>query len=323
MKNLRWVILALVIAVCTSSVVAQIKLPELKQRVNDFTNTLGFQEWQEIDRLLKSYEDTISIQVVVLMINSLEGESIEDYANKTFALNKIGQAKKNNGVLVLIAKQDHKVRIEVGYDLEGTLTDAVSSQIIRNEILPHFKADNYFGGIVTGVDAIIRTTRGEYQADNRGKKAHMSIMGWISLATIFVMVLTSLTLQKALKLCSPESRTMNPRYVWLIFIPIFNFVWQFIVVLRVSSSLGNEFALRNLVKEPNPGRKIGLAWCIWSLGSFLCLLIGFMLMDIVIIGSLVITISIAGHFAGIVYLIIYLWKISRYSTEIAFPYRKG
>jgi uncharacterized protein len=187
MKNLRWVILTLVIAVCTSSVVAQIKLPELKQRVNDFTNTLSFQEWQEVDRLLKSYEDTTSTQVVVLMVNTLDGESIEDYTNKTFALNKIGQAKKDNGVLLLIAKQDRKVKIEVGYGLEGVLTDAVCSQIIRQEILPHFKADNYFGGIVTGVDAIIRTTKGEYQADSRGKKAPAVSMGLVFLVIMFGM----------------------------------------------------------------------------------------------------------------------------------------
>jgi uncharacterized protein len=185
MKNLRWVILALLIAVCTSFVAAEVELPVLKQRVNDFTNTLSFQEWQEVDRLLKSYEDTTSTQVVVMMINTLDGESIEEYANKTFALNKIGQAKKDNGVLLVIAKQDHKVRIEVGYGLEGALTDAVSSQIIRQEILPHFKADNYFGGIVTGVDAIIRTTRGEYQADSRGKKAPAVSVGLVFLAIMF------------------------------------------------------------------------------------------------------------------------------------------
>jgi uncharacterized protein len=189
MKNLRWAILALVIAVCTSSLMAEIKLPELKQRVNDFTNTLGFQEWQEIDRLLKSYEDTTSTQIVVLMINSLDGESIEEYANKTFALNKIGQAKKDNGVLLVIAKQDHKVRIEVGYGLEGALTDAISSQIIDQEIKPHFKAENYFGGIVTGIDAIIRTTKGEYQADSRGKKAPAVSMGLVFLIIMFGFVL--------------------------------------------------------------------------------------------------------------------------------------
>jgi uncharacterized protein len=185
MKNLRWVILTLVIAVCTSSLAAQIKYPELKQRVNDFTNTLSFQEWQEVERLLKSYEDTTSTQVVVLMINTLDGESIEEYANKTFALNKIGQAKKDNGVLLVIAKEDRKIKIEVGYGLEGALTDAVSSQIIRQEILPLFKADNYFGGIVTGVDAIIRTTKGEYQADNKGNKASQVTVGLVFFAIMF------------------------------------------------------------------------------------------------------------------------------------------
>jgi uncharacterized protein len=185
MKNFRWVILTLAISMCTSSVMAETKFPELKQHVNDFTNTLSFQEWQEIDRLLKSYEDTTSTQVVVLMINSLEGESIEEYANKTFALNKIGQAKKDNGVLLLIAKQDHKVRIESGYGLEGALTDALCSQIIRQEILPHFKAENYFGGIVTGVDAIIRATKNEYQADKRGDKAPAISVGLVFLVLMF------------------------------------------------------------------------------------------------------------------------------------------
>ncbi|MGD0591786.1 MAG: TPM domain-containing protein [Bacteroidota bacterium] len=185
MKNLRWVILVFAVLACITYAVPQTNFPKLNQRVSDFTNTLSFQEWQEIDRLLKSYEDTTSTQVVVLMVNTLDGESIEEYANKTFALNKIGQAKKDNGVLLLIAKQDHKVRIEVGYGLEGVLTDAVCSQIIRQEILPHFKAENYFGGIVTGVDAIIRTTKGEYQADSRGKKAPAVSMGLVFLVMMF------------------------------------------------------------------------------------------------------------------------------------------
>jgi uncharacterized protein len=185
MKNIRWIVLVIVVSGFISHIAAQINIPQLTQRVNDFTNTLGYQEWQEVDRELKSYEDTTSTQVVVLMVNSLDGESIEDYANKTFALNKIGQAKKDNGVLLVIAKQDHKVRIEVGYGLEGALTDAISSQIIAKEIIPFFKANNYFGGIVTGVNAIIRTTRGEYQVDNKGNKAPHISVGLVFLALIF------------------------------------------------------------------------------------------------------------------------------------------
>jgi len=193
MKNLRWVILALFIVICMSFAASEIQFPELKQRVNDFTNTLSFQEWQEVDRLLKSYEDTASTQVVVLMVNSIEGVSLEEFAQKTFALNKIGQAEKDNGALLLIVKQDHKVRIETGRGLEGALTGAASSQIIRNEILPYLKAENYFGGIVTGADAIVRAAAGNYQL-NRDNNITLLIV--IVVAAILIIAVGMLVLKK-------------------------------------------------------------------------------------------------------------------------------
>jgi uncharacterized protein len=87
----------------------------------------------------------------------------------------------------VIAKQDHAMRIEVGYGLEGVLTDAVTSQIIREEITPHFKADNYFGGIVTGVDAIMRAAAGEYHVDNKGKRAPAASAGLLIIIIIFLI----------------------------------------------------------------------------------------------------------------------------------------
>ncbi len=187
MKNLFWVVLLLAVILSLPNVTAQTTIPKLDQRVSDFTNTLSFQEWQSLDQLLKSFEDTTSTQIVVLMVNSLDGGNIEEYANKTFEVNKIGQAKNNNGVLLVIAKQDRKLKIEVGYGLEGVLTDAVSSQIIRQEILPHFKSENYFGGIVTGVDAIMRATAGEYHADSKGNKAPAVSAGLVFFAAFFVI----------------------------------------------------------------------------------------------------------------------------------------
>ena len=187
MKKNLWVFLALLFVLCSTISAAETKIPKLEQRISDFTNTLSFQEWQQVDHLLKSFEDSTSTQVVVLMVNTLEGESIEEYANKAFAQNKIGQAKKDNGVLLVIAKQDHAIRIEVGYGLEGTLTDAITSQIIRQEITPYFKSDNYFGGIVTGVDAIMRATAGEYHADSKGKRAPAASAGLVVIIFIFVM----------------------------------------------------------------------------------------------------------------------------------------
>ena len=187
MKNFRLFVFMLVIVICSALTAAETKIPKLEQRVSDFTNTLSFQEWQQLDHLLKSFEDSTSTQIVVLMINSLEGESVEEYANKVFTENKIGQAKKDNGVLLVIAKQDHAMKIEVGYGLEGVLTDAIASQIVREEIIPLFKADNYFGGIATGVDAIMRATAGEYHADNKGKRAPAASAGLVTLVIIFVI----------------------------------------------------------------------------------------------------------------------------------------
>jgi uncharacterized protein len=187
MKVLRFGILALLLAAGVSFAAADAKIYKVQQRVSDFTNTLSFQEWQALEKLLKEFEDSTSNQIVVLVVPSLDGSDIEEYANKTFAENKIGEAKKNNGVLLLIAKDDHKMRIEVGPGLEGVLTDALSSQIIRNEITPRFREGNYFAGIVTGVDAIMRATAGEYKAEKQDKAPAVS-GGLIFLGIVFFFV---------------------------------------------------------------------------------------------------------------------------------------
>jgi len=147
------------------------EIPKVEQRVNDFTNTLSFNEWKSIETMLKKFEDSTSTQIVVLMVDSLKGQSIEDYAVKVFEKNKIGQAKKDNGVLLVVAKDDHKIKIEVGYGLEGVLTDVLCEQIIDKEIIPQFKEANFYGGILTGVTSIMGAVAGEYKAEPRGKAA--------------------------------------------------------------------------------------------------------------------------------------------------------
>lgn len=168
----------------SQSLLAQIQIPQVEQRVNDFTNTLSFNEWKSIESMLKRFDDTTSNQIVVLMIDSLKGESIEDYAVKVFEKNKIGQAKKDNGVLLVIAKEDHKIKIEVGYGLEGALTDLVCEQIIEKEMIPQFKEANFYGGILTGVTSIMEATAGEYKAEPGGKAAP-AISG--SLVALFLL----------------------------------------------------------------------------------------------------------------------------------------
>ena len=104
---------------------------------------------------LADLEEKSGIQLVVATVNSLEGQEIEPYANELFRTWKLGEKNKNNGVLLLVAPNERRVRIEVGYGLEGTLTDALSKVIIANAITPRFKAGDFGGGITRGVDDII------------------------------------------------------------------------------------------------------------------------------------------------------------------------
>jgi len=133
------------------------QFPQLSGRVVDSAAILPAATKTALEAKLKALEDTSSIQLVVATIPSLSGGDIESYGNGLFRFWKLGDAKKNNGVLLLIAPNDRKMRIEVGYGLEGTLTDAISKVIIATAIAPRFKAGDFAGGAERGVDAIIET----------------------------------------------------------------------------------------------------------------------------------------------------------------------
>ncbi|MBN8584531.1 MAG: TPM domain-containing protein [Ignavibacteria bacterium] len=138
---------------------------KIKTYVTDKTGTLTSTQLKSLESKLAAFEKETSNQLVVWMEPSLDGNSVEDRSYDLAEQNGIGQKDKNNGVLLYIAKNDRKLRIEVGYGLEGALTDALSSQIIRKEITPQFKKGNFFEGINAGVDAIIQATKGEYTAE--------------------------------------------------------------------------------------------------------------------------------------------------------------
>jgi uncharacterized protein len=140
---------------------------KIKKYVTDETNTLTQPQMNTLLKKLEDFDKATSTQIVVYMIQSLNGESLEDYSQTIAEKNGIGRTGKDNGVLLFIAKGDRKLRIEVGYGLEGVLTDAFSSQIIRNEITPSFKKGNYYEGIDNGINAIIKVTKGEYEADEK------------------------------------------------------------------------------------------------------------------------------------------------------------
>ena len=145
----------LCVAVDARAAWADPNFPALSGRVVDQANVLTPETRASIEGKLKDLEDKSGIQLVVATVSSLEGLEIEPYANQLFRAWKLGEAKKNNGVLFLIAPKEHRVRIEVGYGLEGTLTDATSKIIIFNAVAPRFKAGDFNGGVSRGVDDII------------------------------------------------------------------------------------------------------------------------------------------------------------------------
>jgi uncharacterized protein len=132
-----------------------IDMPALTGRVVDQAGVIPAQSRGAIETKLKELDEKSGIQLVVATVTSLQGNDIETFANQLFRSWKLGEAKKNDGVLLLIAPKERKVRIEVGYGLEGTLTDALSNVIITGAIVPRFKTNDYAGGIERGVDGII------------------------------------------------------------------------------------------------------------------------------------------------------------------------
>jgi uncharacterized protein len=149
-----------------STTFSQPQIPKLKMWATDLTNTLTKSELNELNVRLKIYQDTTSNQILVLMIPSLEGYPIEMLAEETATQNKIGTGKNDNGILLLIAKDDRELRIEVGYGLEGAVPDATASSIVRNVIRPRFREDNYYLGISDGISAIFNAIGGEYKVED-------------------------------------------------------------------------------------------------------------------------------------------------------------
>ena len=174
--------------------------PPLTGRVVDSANIIPQAVSDQITAKLAALESKSGIQLVVATVNSLEGDEIEPYANALFRAWGLGEKQKNNGVLLLVAPNEHKVRIEVGYGLEGTLTDALSKIIITNAMAPRFKTGDYGGGIERGVDDIITvltTDSSEWEKRPDLRIVHndttLDDLGpWIALA-LFVFIFFMLT----------------------------------------------------------------------------------------------------------------------------------
>lgn len=159
MKRLLAFFFLLVLA---SPASAEPDFPALTGRVVDEARILSDETEQFLDSLLAAHEAETSNQVVVVTLSSLQGYSIEDFGVQLGRHWGIGQADKDNGVLLIVAPNDREVRIEVGYGLEATLTDATAKLIIEREIIPQFKAGDLEGGVKLGTQAILSAIAGTY-----------------------------------------------------------------------------------------------------------------------------------------------------------------
>lgn len=160
MKRLRSLFVALVIGGCLPPAGAQTEVPYLSGRVVDHAEILSSDARRRVSETLRRHEARTGNQIAVLTMPGLEGESIEDFAVRVIEDWKLGRRDVDDGVLLVVAPRERRLRIEVGYGLEGTLTDAAASRIIRNVITPRFKSGDFDGGIEQGVKAIIATLDG-------------------------------------------------------------------------------------------------------------------------------------------------------------------
>jgi uncharacterized protein len=190
MKSIRIFLLMIGAFVCFNTIVAQNVLPKpsTPQLVTDIAGVLSPEQKQALENKLVAIDDSSSNQIAVVILPTLEGNPIEEYATKLFREWGIGNKKTNNGILLLIAINDRQIRIEVGYGLEGAIPDITALNIIDNDIKPAFKAGNYYEGIDQATDNIAKAAVGEYK-EARPKKSRSKSKGSGGLFLIILIII--------------------------------------------------------------------------------------------------------------------------------------
>ncbi len=181
-----WPVTGLLLAsLFVADVLAAPQFPVLTDRVVDQANILSATTEVELKALLKAHETETSNQIVVVTLKSLDGYAIDDYGYQLGRHWGIGQAEHDNGALLIIAPNERKVRIEVGYGLEGTLTDALSSYIINNDIVPWLKIKDFDTGAKRGIEAMLLALQQEPNEYNTFRKSRKKSGGGSSIFTLF------------------------------------------------------------------------------------------------------------------------------------------
>jgi uncharacterized protein len=198
MQRMRAIVLALFALLAAAVVAVAFNFPPLTGPVVDAAKILKPDALLAIDRKLRDYQARSGHQLVVATVPSLEGYDIRDYGNRLFRHWAIGDKQRDDGVLILIAPNEHKVSIEVGYGAEPELTDAISRIIVENGMVPHFKAGDYGGGINAGIDDIARALGGETTAiiervRNQSAPSADNLIPFIFLAVIIFLIIINVS----------------------------------------------------------------------------------------------------------------------------------
>ena len=171
---------------------ADVAVPVLKARVTDLTGTLSVQQMQQLNSQLAALEQRKGAQVVVLMLPTTQPEDIVDFATRVFDRWKVGRKGVDDGVLLVVAKDDHRAMIETGYGLEGAIPDAAASRIIREYMSPRFRVGDFFGGLEDATGALTKLIDGEalpppLQGPQGNSHGNQISVWWIVLVMWFVL----------------------------------------------------------------------------------------------------------------------------------------
>ncbi|HEU4686605.1 MAG TPA: TPM domain-containing protein [Nitrospira sp.] len=181
-------VFTIAVAFLSASASFALDVPPLTGRVIDLAHVLPDSEILAISGLLEAHEERTGNQVAVLILPSLEGEPLEEFSHRVATTWKLGRKGIDNGVLLLVAVKERRIRIEVGYGLEGTLTDLRSAHIIREQIVPRFRAGDIPGGVRAGVNAILGSIEGTYQAPASDSRPRAEDLNGLHYVVIGVMV---------------------------------------------------------------------------------------------------------------------------------------
>lgn len=182
----KWLFLLIFFLWCLPYSVCALEVPKVQGYVNDYAGMISPPAKSKLEEALRTFEQSDSTQIVILTVPSLEGENIEEFGIKVGEAWKVGKKGKDNGILFIVSKQERKIRIEVGYGLEGKLTDLTAGRIIDLVIKPRFKQEDFDGGFIAGVSSLIDATRGEFRAEPRpARRGQKGISPFLSILLFF------------------------------------------------------------------------------------------------------------------------------------------